>query len=205
MAGTNEKLQIKKIGFGEAIKSYFSNLFNFNGRATRSEFWWVIPFYLLICILQIVFFHRDINDPLARFADPKIRLHLFFYRLIIVVAIAFIVFSFGIGTRRMHDRNSFGLFVFFSGVSNLIAEIVLFVQTFLIPKFPFPEGEWSVGDYQDWMKLWKMSDVGKIDNALGIVGIIALLIGILATIILLILALKPSSPANKYGEPKIEQ
>ncbi len=36
------------IGFGQAYRLFFKNYFNFKGRATRSEFWWVFIFNLLL-------------------------------------------------------------------------------------------------------------------------------------------------------------
>src|SRR6478609_4961968 len=38
------------MSFGQAIKSGFSNLGNFKGRARRSEFWWFYLFMVLVSI-----------------------------------------------------------------------------------------------------------------------------------------------------------
>ena len=38
-AAANANAPVRKIGFGEACKLFFQNYANFNGRATRSEFW----------------------------------------------------------------------------------------------------------------------------------------------------------------------
>lgn len=35
------------VTFGEAIKLFFANYFNFRGRASKSEYWWVQLFYIL--------------------------------------------------------------------------------------------------------------------------------------------------------------
>ena len=49
---TNSK---QSVGFGEAIKLYYLNYLNFKGTATRSEFWWVILYQLLIsCVLGVL-------------------------------------------------------------------------------------------------------------------------------------------------------
>jgi uncharacterized membrane protein YhaH (DUF805 family) len=34
----------RPMGFGQAISAFFSNYFNFSGRASRSEFWWAVLF-----------------------------------------------------------------------------------------------------------------------------------------------------------------
>lgn len=40
----------KPVGFGEAIKLFFVNYVNFEGRTTRSEYWWAILFSYLVGI-----------------------------------------------------------------------------------------------------------------------------------------------------------
>ena len=39
------------MGFGQAISSGFSNLTNFSGRASRSEFWWWMLFVWIVNII----------------------------------------------------------------------------------------------------------------------------------------------------------
>lgn len=41
----------KYVGFGEAIKLYFKNYFNFKGRSTRSEFWYGYLFCFLVSLV----------------------------------------------------------------------------------------------------------------------------------------------------------
>lgn len=43
-------------GFGESIARFYSNYVNFSGRATRSEYWWVLLFQMLVYISLIVAF-----------------------------------------------------------------------------------------------------------------------------------------------------
>ena len=38
----------KYVGFGEAVKLFFTNYVNFSARSTRSEYWWVFLFNFLI-------------------------------------------------------------------------------------------------------------------------------------------------------------
>ena len=38
------------MGFGESIKHVFSNMTNFSGRASRSEFWWFALFQLGVLV-----------------------------------------------------------------------------------------------------------------------------------------------------------
>ena len=43
-----------RVGFGEAISRGFKNYFNFNGRATRAEYWWWVLFNFLVGLIPIV-------------------------------------------------------------------------------------------------------------------------------------------------------
>lgn len=42
---------VKKVSFGEAIKLFFVNYVNFNGRATKEEYWWAFLFNFLVSLL----------------------------------------------------------------------------------------------------------------------------------------------------------
>ncbi len=182
MAGTNEKLQIKKIGFGEAIKSYFSNLFNFNGRATRCEFWWSFLFNAIICgvfmiawMILLTVYHDS--------AAPKA------FMLLFVLPFAAYIFAFAISFRRMHDIGKSGIFVIVKYVILIISVIslVFSVLTFNPPSDILADA------------------ANPLSDTFSIVMGVSLFIYVVIAIIFMIFALKPSSPANKYGEPKIEQ
>lgn len=43
------------MGFGQAISHNFSNMTNFSGRASRSEFWWWILFIWIISLIINIF------------------------------------------------------------------------------------------------------------------------------------------------------
>lgn len=45
--------QTTVVGFGEAIKRYFTHYADFNGRASRTEFWWAVLFEVLVGTLSI--------------------------------------------------------------------------------------------------------------------------------------------------------
>ena len=44
---------VKQITMLDAVKLFFKNYFNFYGRASRSEFWWVILAYFILVILAV--------------------------------------------------------------------------------------------------------------------------------------------------------
>lgn len=44
----------KSVSFGEAIRLYFKNYANFDGRATKSEFWWGFLFSMLVMYIPLI-------------------------------------------------------------------------------------------------------------------------------------------------------
>ncbi len=82
------------MGFVDAVKSAFSNYANFNGRASRSEYWWFILFYAII---------STVLSMLAGIASIFSILGLVFLLGIIVPLIA-------LAARRMHDSDKSGWF-----------------------------------------------------------------------------------------------
>lgn len=71
--------------FVAAVKAYFSNYFNFSGRASRSEFWWAILFNFLVgLVVSLV--------PLVN----------------IVWSLGTFFPSIALATRRLHDTNRTG-------------------------------------------------------------------------------------------------
>ena len=78
------------MGFGQAIAAGFGNYFNFSGRASRSEYWYLMLFLLIIgfvtAILDIILFAAENIGPLN-----------------ILFSLATIVPSLSVSVRRLHD------------------------------------------------------------------------------------------------------
>lgn len=71
----------RQVSFGEAISRAFSNYANFNGRASRSEYWWFVLFnFILGCI-------------------PVVNL---------IAGLALLIPSLALGARRLHDTGRSG-------------------------------------------------------------------------------------------------
>lgn len=79
-SGTSVSGTPKKVSFGEAIKLYFVNYVNFTGRSTRSEYWWVVLFNILVSIVLAFI-------PYVGY----------------VISLAFIIPSLSLSIRRLHD------------------------------------------------------------------------------------------------------
>lgn len=91
---TEKQLQSSvKIGFVQAMKLYFENLFNFKGRATRSEFWWSFLFNIVvvgIALLLCKVFSCDDWD---------------YFTLVPIILAS------SVSVRRLHDAGFFGFTV----------------------------------------------------------------------------------------------
>lgn len=78
----------KYVGFGEAISLYFRNFINFNGRSTRSEYWFAMLFLFVVSLCA------NVIDSLL-LGDAGI--------LPVLINIAFFLPSLGLNIRRLHD------------------------------------------------------------------------------------------------------
>ena len=84
------------MNFVEAIKSAFANYANFNGRASRSEYWWFFLFTLLVNLaLEVA------NGPMD---DPPLVGAL----VSAAISLAILVPSLAVAARRLHDVNRSG-------------------------------------------------------------------------------------------------
>ncbi|MDE6535161.1 MAG: DUF805 domain-containing protein [Muribaculaceae bacterium] len=98
-----------RVPFQAAVENLFKNHYaDFNGRASRSEFWWpvlaveVATFALWLLALIFYFFNSSFTDVLS---------HIFqiaYY----VVQLAALVPLIGVGVRRLHDIGKPGVFMF---------------------------------------------------------------------------------------------
>jgi uncharacterized membrane protein YhaH (DUF805 family) len=97
------------MGFVDAIKSGFSNYVNFSGRASRSEYWFWILFYIIVLVVASVL---DGVLGTGLFA-PIASLGLFLPGLAVSV-------------RRLHDLDKSGWFILI-GLIPLVGFIILIV------------------------------------------------------------------------------
>jgi uncharacterized membrane protein YhaH (DUF805 family) len=102
-------LQGGPVGFGEAISQAFSNILTFNGRASRSAYWWVFLFLVIIAIVVDIIGAVSGIRALNYLAD----------------VVVFVV-SLALQVRRLHDTDRSG-FWWFIGLIPLIGTIVLIV------------------------------------------------------------------------------
>lgn len=89
------------IGFGGAVKRAFQKYARFDGRASRSEFWWfTLAYMLLVLVLYIPLIIGSAAESAA--------LVIVFGLLLFAAFLAVIVPSIALSVRRLHDVNLSG-------------------------------------------------------------------------------------------------
>ncbi|MBP5437280.1 MAG: DUF805 domain-containing protein [Treponema sp.] len=106
----------KCVGFIEAIKLYFQNYINFSARSTRSEYWW-------ICLFNIIIYAFSIT--LITTADS---IASFIVCVWVLYMLATFIPSLSLLVRRLHDIGYAGTWVFI-GIIPIIGGIILFLLT----------------------------------------------------------------------------
>ena len=79
------------MNFPDSVKSALNNFVNFEGRASRSEYWWFFLFYLIVYFAAI---------------GIDVALGLGFVSLL--VSLALLAPSLSVGARRLHDIGKSG-------------------------------------------------------------------------------------------------
>ena len=99
------------MGFGDAVRSAFGKYATFEGRASRSEYWW-FGLFIVICSLILegadsALFHRAMGQ---------------FGILSGLFSLAVLLPSLGVAVRRLHDvaRSGWWLLIGLTGVGGLV-------------------------------------------------------------------------------------
>lgn len=175
--------------FGESIKTCFRKYAVFKGRAMRSEFWWFVLLLLLIEI-GLSFVTGLLMIPLlikGQFnAESIMSVQLPLSIVMIVVELVFLLPSLGVLTRRLHDRNKSGWWIF---VYYLLTALCM-VPMFLL---------FTVADHSE-----QFND--KITFALVFVmSIMSILLLALGITILVWCCQRGTIGPNKYGPDPLEK
>ena len=106
------------MSFGTAVKTCFSKMFVFSGRARRSEFWWYYLFLTIVStvvmvVLFIIFF--VMMAPIFSEADPVtgeipdeyvgdfLWATVILYGGLVLMGFVFLIMALGAEARRLHD------------------------------------------------------------------------------------------------------
>ena len=113
------------MGFGEAVKSFWSHYSQFKGRSRRSEYWWIQLFLVLtnlaVAAIDLALMNGDVDRFIANGGGGIVG--LIWILVTIVPALAVLV-------RRLHDTGKTGWWALI-GFVPLIGGIVLLVFTVL--------------------------------------------------------------------------
>lgn len=114
-----QPLEQRTVGFGEAVKRFFSNYATFTGRASRSEYWFATLFNCIVtwplCFIYIILvFKSDLET--ANLV----------YGIISLYGLATLVPNLAIVWRRLHDTGRSGAW-YFIGFIPLIGAILLLI------------------------------------------------------------------------------
>jgi uncharacterized membrane protein YhaH (DUF805 family) len=101
------------MSFGAAIKTCFDKYATFDGRATRSEFWWFYLFVLIVSLVATLPGYLLMIGGLAGTADGASPGALFWVGTILLIVgglvqLALIIPQLAVGCRRLHDRGQSG-------------------------------------------------------------------------------------------------
>jgi uncharacterized membrane protein YhaH (DUF805 family) len=113
-------LQGGPVGFGEAISQAFKNLLTFNGRASRSAYWWFALFLFIISVVLDIIGAAAGGGKAFRYAIEAV----------------IILLSLAVQVRRLHDTNRTGYWWFIALIP-VLGSIVLIVFNCL-PSTPGP-------------------------------------------------------------------
>ena len=120
------------VGFGEAIKRFYSKYAQFSGRASRSEFWWAT---LYLTIISTVITILDSTVGTNTLGEPN-GIGSLLSVVNWIFALSHLVPGLALGARRLHDTNRSGWLQLISFIP-IVGALVLLVLFALPPK---PEG-----------------------------------------------------------------
>ena len=100
------------MSFTESVRTCISKVATFDGRATRSEFWWFYLFYVLIGIVLTLpgSFIMAAGAPTDGSSTVGAAFWIGLLLIIIgaLIQLAFIIPLLAVGSRRLHDRGQSG-------------------------------------------------------------------------------------------------
>ena len=101
----------------KSIKTCFSKYANFNGRASRSEYWWFQLFYLIVAFVAVIFDSMYIDN--SQTMGP----------LELVTTLALLLPALAVTARRLHDvgRSGWWMLIFIT-VIGMIPLLIWYIS-----------------------------------------------------------------------------
>jgi len=116
------------MGFGEAIGSFYKNYLNFQGRASRAEYWWPVLMQLIIyAALVVLFFGAFGTDGLETNDEVEVGA-----AIVLLIGLSFYLINFlpsiSVKVRRFHDLDQTGWLVLVFWVVNFFVPLAEFAR-----------------------------------------------------------------------------
>lgn len=111
------------MGFGEAVRLFFKNYTNFQGRSRRAEYWWPMLMYVIVYVAFLI-----ISGIGSAMGDLGVILIAIAGLAYVVFGIAIIVPMFAVTFRRLHDTDKSAWWMLISFIP-LVGGIVLLIFT----------------------------------------------------------------------------
>ena len=101
----------------KSIKTCFSKYANFNGRASRSEYWWFQLFYIIVAFVAVIFDSMYIDN--SQTMGP----------LELVTTLALLLPALAVTARRLHDvgRSGWWMLIFIT-VIGMIPLLIWYIS-----------------------------------------------------------------------------
>jgi uncharacterized membrane protein YhaH (DUF805 family) len=101
------------MSFGQAVRSCLSKYATFDGRATRSEFWWFYLFTLIVSFVVLLPGYILMIAGAAASSDSSSPGVVFWLGLVLIIigalaSLALYIPFLAVGCRRLHDRGQSG-------------------------------------------------------------------------------------------------
>ena len=113
------------MGFGEAVRLFFKNYTNFQGRSRRAEYWWPVLMYVMAYAALIVV--TGVGSALGDLGGILIAIAGIAYFLF---ALAILIPMLAVGFRRLHDtdKSAWWLLISFVPIVGSIVLLIFFVS-----------------------------------------------------------------------------
>jgi len=123
------------VGFAESVRTCFSSYAVFQGRASRSEFWWFFLFSVLVSLvltlpLYILTAVMSAAGDSSAGAGATAVISIIWSIAVTVVSIGLLIPLLAVGARRLHDRgqSAWFLLLYFIPCGNIVLIVLWALQ-----------------------------------------------------------------------------
>ena len=116
------------IGFGDAVGRFYKNYFDFNGRASRAEYWWPILMQLIVYAALIVAFILSAGNETYDSAGDISAVPMTLLVAAILFALLNVIPGYAVAARRFHDLDQTGWLVLVFVLLNAFIVVSVFAQ-----------------------------------------------------------------------------